>query len=173
MKLLIALLFGCAAGFGQTVSLSFAGMTQAQITLNVNLSGSAGQNIAGIEFTLPVPVGSSITTTSGGPASVGIAKGLSCAAGTVVTCLTSGLNTNTYSDGLVASLSISLPAVISTSPWTMPVVVASAAGGSVSVTVQTPQNLCQQLRSYRKTHSWIASLPITNAQKGQACKVGS
>lgn len=82
---------------------------QPAVAVDVWLSGSAGQNIAAIQFTLTLPPGTSVAATAGS-ASAAAQKTATCGPPTPgtnsVTCVVEGLNTNAYADGDVADLNL-------------------------------------------------------------------
>lgn len=80
------------------------------IAVSVTLSGSAGQNIAGVQFSLTLPAGAALVAAAG-TASTAAQKSVTCGpkAGNTVTCMGVGINSNVYADGDVADLTITIP----------------------------------------------------------------
>jgi len=111
--LLFAALVGWFAhdGTGQTLSLTGPATVKpgAAVTLNVNLSGSAGKNLAGLQWTLANPIATPVTP-SNGTASTAANKTVTCAlVGTNHNCLSVGLNITAFADGQVAALQMTVP----------------------------------------------------------------
>ena len=79
-------------------------------TINVALSGSSTLNIAAIEFTIAVPPNSTVNAVAGA-ASTAAMKTITCGTpAATITCIIFGINSTTISDGVIATLNISLPA---------------------------------------------------------------
>lgn len=110
--MLLALLAG-AAGAQPTLSITGPAQVKAgnSITLAVNLTGSAGSNEAGLQWTLTgAPWGTWKAVIMAGPSATSAGKGVQCAAtGSSLTCLLFGLNSNLLVDGQVASIQLTLP----------------------------------------------------------------
>jgi hypothetical protein len=149
MKKLIALSLLTAATWGQTLTLSLAGPTTFKaagtVVLNLTLTGSAGQNVSGIQFTIPAPGG--VTTAILGAASTAATKNLTCSQSSVaplpVTCIIIGSNNTAYADGVVAVISVVLPnPIVQGLTWTMPVISASTTGTQVATVSSAPNNPC-------------------------------
>lgn len=149
-KLITTMLLLGAAGWGQaTLTLSLAGPTSFKasgtVVMNLTLTGSAGQNISGIQFTIPSPGG--VATVTAGPASTAASKTVTCAQSTAVgqslTCIIIGLNNTMYADGIVGVVSVALPnPLVQGITWTMPVIVASTTGTAVTTASSAPANPC-------------------------------
>lgn len=96
--------------FGQSVlSVSSAsGAPGGQVTLNLTLNTAYPGSSEGLEWTLnsPSPEVASFTTTAG-PAAVSAQKSLYCAN---QTCLLAGLNSSPLSDGVIATVTLTLSA---------------------------------------------------------------
>jgi hypothetical protein len=80
------------------------------IVLNLTLSSTAGNRPAGLQWTLSYPAANvSAWTVAEGPALAAAGKTITCAgASGVYTCLAVGMNAYTISDGVVATVSVSL-----------------------------------------------------------------
>jgi len=151
-KLLVLFVtFATAPLFAQAtaLTLSLAGPTifkpAGTVVLNLALSGSSGANISGVQFTVPAPGGS--TVVMAGAASTAASKQVTCnqaATGTLpLTCIAVGLNNATFSDGVVAVLTVTLPnPIVQGLTWTMPTIVASTVGAQVTATSAAPTNPC-------------------------------
>lgn len=112
---LSALLSGSA--FAQALTLSVASpVTSARpgatYGLNVTLAGSAGLAIAGVQWSIVLPAGFAPTVTAGA-ASTAANKTVTCstatAAGGTMICLSVGLNSTPFADGVVAVMSGTVP----------------------------------------------------------------
>ena len=148
-RLVILLILLAASLSAQTLTLSLAGPTSFKpsgtVIMNLNLSGSSGQNISGVQFTVPAPGGT--TTVVAGAASTAASKTVTCAQQTTgtlsLTCIVVGLNNTAYADGIVAVLTTTLPnPIVQGLSWTMPVVVASTTGTAVTTASSAPDNPC-------------------------------
>lgn len=106
MKLFLIAVLCTLSAFGQG-QLALSGTSvkpKTQATLNLTLSGAAGQNIAGLQFSMQLPAGVT-AAMSVGPAATAASKTLDCAQnGANLICLVTGLNQNVLADGVVASL---------------------------------------------------------------------
>jgi hypothetical protein len=142
MKKLFVVFLLASAGWAQvqltlTPSVPGAGVYPgASVALNVSLTGSAGLNIAGLQWSLASPLGAS--TAFSGAASQAASKTVMCAmpAGTLI-CLSVGLNVNTISDGVVAQITVTIPANQPPGPLTQVLsatYAANAAGSNVPIT---------------------------------------
>src|SRR5215213_9763211 len=107
--LLVTLVFSslfCAC-YGQTSSIilsSGATATSGTVSLGLNLSSLADSETAALQWKLTYPAGNVIAiSAAAGQAAINAGKTLSCFpdSGTY-TCMLSGLNANTVSDGVVA-----------------------------------------------------------------------
>ena len=132
-----------------TLTLSLAGPTSFKpagtVVLNLTLSASSGQNVSGIQFTVPAPGG--VTVVTAGAASTAVSKSVYCNQSSVaplpLTCVVIGLNNTAYSDGVVAVLTITLPnPIVQGLSWTMPTVVASTSAVQITDTSSAPDNPC-------------------------------
>lgn len=148
-KLALLLVLNVATFFGQTLTLSLAGPTSFKasgtVLMNLNLTGSGGQNISGIQFSIPAPGG--VATVAVGAASTAANKTVACQQATAapngLTCILYGLNNTAYSDGVVATVSVALPnPLVQGITWTMPVVSASTTATAVTTTSFAPVNPC-------------------------------
>jgi hypothetical protein len=94
--------------FGQSVLSVSSGsaVPGGSVTLSISLNTVYPGNSAGLQWTLnaPSPEVASFTTTAG-PAAVAAQKSLYCAN---QTCLLAGLNSNAFSNGVVASVKLTL-----------------------------------------------------------------
>lgn len=154
-KLLLTLTLLAGTVFGQTTAtLSNTGASSvypgATVNLNLNLVGSSGQNIAGLQFTHSNNLLSGATLTLGvGPASTTATKGLYCTTVAPVVCLLTGdvsgvLSNLTYSDGVVETIQFVVPASTPVGVQSLSLtnlVAASLTGSSVPFTFPTPLSL--------------------------------
>jgi len=76
----------------------YAGQTA---VLTISLSGSAGQNLASMQWTLPASL--NFSAPSAGLASLLASKAVSCNQG-ACSCVASGVNSYAYADGTVATI---------------------------------------------------------------------
>lgn len=140
MKPFLAAFVLIAAGQSQTLNL--AGPTSrvapgANVTVTMNLAGSAGKNLAALQstFTITPPI---VATIAAGAAATVATKAADCNTGPAAPiCLFIGDNANLWSDGPVATLTFTMP----TTPVTIAlagIVGASNAGAGVPVTSPGP-----------------------------------
>src|ERR1035437_210926 len=112
--------------------------------LNLSLSSPPSSPLLAVQWTFNYPAASVASlTAAAGPALSSVGKTLSCAGGVnSYTCVASGLNSNTISDGVVATLSVTLsgssgvPVTISNSLGASPTgdaIAVTGTGGTVSV----------------------------------------
>src|ERR1039458_8058893 len=112
--------------------------------LNLSLSSPPSSPLVAVQWTFNYPAASVASLTAvAGPALSSVGKTLSCAGGVnSYTCVASGLNSNTISDGVVATLSVTLsgssgvPVTISNSlgaSLTGDAIAVTGTGGTVSV----------------------------------------
>jgi hypothetical protein len=118
----LTLLFLCftSFAFGQNVTLTLgSGTVQPGGSVTVPLTLSGGMQPAAVQWTLLYPSSILSITTADGPAAAAAGKNSTCASSTGQTiCIVAGLNQNTMSDGVIASVTFQ---------------VASSAAGSISV----------------------------------------
>ena len=142
LKLQIGILLAFVTGsvsFAQSTALTLgsgSGVQGGSVSLNLSMTvGSPAP--AGVQWTVSYP--SAVTSISGtaGPALIAAGKTLNCAAASgKLTCLTSGMNSNTIASGVVATVVIQLSATSSTSV-SLPlsnILAVSAAGVPVAAT---------------------------------------
>ena len=103
------------SAFGQSSSLSLASATAVQggsVSLALSLNASSASVPAASQWTVQYAPGDiTATTIYAGPALTAAGKTLSCASSSgSLTCLTSGLNTNTIANGVVALVNVTLAA---------------------------------------------------------------
>ena len=82
-------------------------------SINVVLSGSAGQNQADVEWDFTVPNGVTITGAQPGAAATAAMKTLACNQNR---CIVSGINQNALADGVLATFNVTLPTTIAVGP---------------------------------------------------------
>jgi len=100
---LLAQTFGSHAAHAQTITLTGPQNVkpgQTGVVLSVNLSGSAGANIAALQATLSIPAGFTITSSSIGASGTSAGKTLFCNP-TAPTCILAGLNQTVLADGVL------------------------------------------------------------------------
>jgi Dockerin type I domain len=140
---LLATIFALAvSGAGaQTLALTSTAPLKAgtQGTLSLSITGS-GTTVAGLQWSISPPTGTALAITAGA-ASVLAAKSISCNSPTgsnSLICLATGINTNVYADGVVATFSFT-PTTTGTLTFTLSgLIAASPAGASVPVTAGPP-----------------------------------
>ena len=111
-RLICLMLFclGIASAQSDTLSLSQASASAGAITLNVSLSSAAGEQPAGVEWTLSYsPADFTAIQVTAGPTATAAGKSVSCA-GTYAAykCIVFGANSNTVADGLLAVVSLTV-----------------------------------------------------------------
>lgn len=129
-------------------SISITGPATAKIgdtvTLSVNLTGSTGAGLSGVQFNVPVPAG--LSAISGGvaigPATTAAMKTLNCTAASwgdvAPICVVVGLNQTALSDGVLMTWTAK---VLSAGPASLPVagvIGTSGAGKAVIVAAAPP-----------------------------------
>jgi hypothetical protein len=118
----LTLVFLCFTSFavGQNVTLALgSGTVQPGGSVTVPLTLSGGMQPAAVQWTLLYPSSILSVTTADGPAAVAAGKNSTCASSSGQTiCIVAGLNLNTLSDGVIASVTFQ---------------VASSAAGSIPV----------------------------------------
>jgi trimeric autotransporter adhesin len=130
----VAVMTSSFAAFGQVDSLTLgSGTAQA---VNLNLTSPSGSEPATLQWTLTYPANAVVAiSASAGAAATNAAKTLSCSsAAGAYSCLVSGLNANTISNGVVAVVNVSLAAGVgSTSIAVSNPVAGSTTGEGISV----------------------------------------
>ena len=129
-------LFGCAlVAFGQTASLSLSpasGTTGSAVSLPLAYV-SNGTQVAGLQWTFSfAPADFTDVSVTAGPAATGAGKSLTCnaAASGQYTCLASGLNTTTISDGTLATATFTVSGATTAASSVINLLSASAASGA-------------------------------------------
>lgn len=117
----VALLGLVLCGFGSAqVTLSLApgsGSPGTNVTLNVSLSATAGNQPAGVQWSLGYPAGDfSAVNVTAGAAATAAGKSLTCTSGGGASrCVLWGLNSTQMSNGVVASVTLTIsPSTLST-----------------------------------------------------------
>jgi hypothetical protein len=133
--LAVVLVVAAQVALGQTDSLILSSGSTASngtVSLNLNLTSLAGNEPAGIQWTLTYPQSHVIAVTvTAGPAATAAGKTLSCFAGSgTYTCVVSGLNTTTISNGTVAFVDLTMAAAVSASSIGLSNALGSSASGT-------------------------------------------
>lgn len=109
--------FIAGSAAAQTTSLNLGSASTSaggSVSLVLSLSGSASASLAGLEWTLAPSAGIAALTVTAGPAATAAGKSVTCGGSLAAsTCLLTGLNTNTLSDGIVAIVNITTAATAS------------------------------------------------------------
>src|SRR5688572_19555108 len=111
----ILLMLSTNISFGQNLALSSgtAG-SNGTISLNLNLTSAAGNEPAGVQWTLTYPL-SNVVFISASPGATGAGKTLSCSSSSgAYTCLASGMNAAIIPNGTIAVVNLTMAAGTST-----------------------------------------------------------
>lgn len=139
MKTLILALLPFA-GWSQALTYTVPNLVKSGVTVTVpiNISGSSGKNITGVQATVTVAPAPTSMTISTGAASTTAAKTVTCnVVNGSANCIWVGLNQNIYADGVLGSLSFPMPTASITVSMTGSLS-ASTAGAGVATTASSP-----------------------------------
>ncbi len=133
--LAVTLVVAAHLSFGQTDSLILSSGSSASngtVSLNLNLTSPAGNEPAGIQWTLTFPQSHVIAiSVTAGPAAAAAGKTVSCFAGSgTYACVVSGMNTTTISNGTVAFVGLTMAAAVSASSIGLSNALGSSASGN-------------------------------------------
>jgi hypothetical protein len=122
------------------------------IQISLSLTGSGGRNIAGLQESIAASTGGTFSVANG-PANIAAGKSATCnQVGALYICLDAGLNATAYSDGIVHTYSLQIPANATSGQSSIVLsglVAATAAGlgipitgNSITFTLASPISQC-------------------------------
>ncbi len=117
MRLLIASLFAAVAFGQQITATATAAKAGAPTTITLIGTGMAAAGVVPAQFSMPAAAGQVITA---GPTVTAANKQITCQSGggSVLTCVFYGINTTTLADGILATITMPMPAATAPMPLT-------------------------------------------------------
>jgi hypothetical protein len=110
--LLLIVALGAAALSGQTITITGPNANVkagSAVVLTVTLSGSAGVNVQALQYSITGFQGWTVAVADGAAATAASKFNTCAMVGTVLNCIAVGVNTNVWSDGVISTLTLTIP----------------------------------------------------------------